>query len=91
MSKHTPGPWKHKADRLEIWDGNNLPIADVRCFRVADDAINANAALIAASPELLAIAKAYRNLLRTAAHTDGEVATFHHIESVIARAEGNES
>ena len=38
--------------------------------------------------ELLSIAKAYRNLLRTMAHSDGEVATFHYIENVIARAEG---
>jgi hypothetical protein len=45
------------------------------------------ARLIAAAPELLEIAKAYRNLLRTAAHTDGEVATFQHIEQVIALGE----
>jgi hypothetical protein len=43
--------------------------------------------LFAAAPELLAIAKAYRNLLHTAAHTDGEVATFQHIEQVIAKVE----
>jgi hypothetical protein len=39
-------------------------------------------------PELLKIAKAYRNLLRTMASTEGELATFAHIESVLAKAEG---
>lgn len=48
------------------------------------------ASLIAAAPELLDIAKAYRNLLKTMAHTDGEVATFQHIESVLARATGEQ-
>ena len=47
---------------------------------------DANARLIAAAPELLKIAQAYRNLLRTMAHTEGEVATFEHIESIIAKA-----
>lgn len=36
--------------------------------------------------ELLSIAEAYRNLLKTMAHTDGEVATFHHIEGVLTKA-----
>ena len=39
-------------------------------------------------PELLQIVKAYRNLLRTMASTEGELATFAHIESVLAKAEG---
>ena len=49
------------------------------------DAKNAPAFL--ASLELLEIAKAYRNLLRTMASTEGEVRTFHHVEGVIAKAE----
>lgn len=44
--------------------------------------------VIAQAPDLLRIAKAYRNSLKASAHTDGAVATFHHIESVIAKAEG---
>lgn len=40
---------------------------------------------------LIDIAKAYRNLLRTSAHTDGEVATYHHIEATIAKIEGQKS
>jgi hypothetical protein len=34
---------------------------------------------------LFVIAQAYRNYLRTAAHTEGEVATFHHIEATLAK------
>ena len=37
-------------------------------------------------PELLKIAQAYRNLLKTMAHTEEEVATFNHINAVIAAA-----
>lgn len=37
--------------------------------------------------ELLEIAKAYRNFLKTYAHTEGEVATYEHISEVIAKAE----
>ena len=48
---------------------------------------NANARLIAAAPELLAIAKAYRNLLKTSATTEAELATFQMIESTLARVE----
>lgn len=50
--------------------------------------IKHNSNLIAEAPKLLRIAIAYRNLLKTMASTDGEVATFHHIEEVIAKIEG---
>lgn len=46
------------------------------------------ARMFAAAPELLQIAKAYRNLLKTMASSEGEVATFEHVEGVILRAEG---
>lgn len=36
-----------------------------------------------AHEELVKIAQAYRNYLKRAAHTDGEVATYHHIEDVL--------
>ena len=58
---------------------------------ILEENIRENARIIdteACVGELLRIAKAYRNYLRTAAHTEGEVATFHHIESVIAKVEG---
>ena len=43
-------------------------------------------ALANSHAELVLIAQAYRNYLKTMAHTDGEVATFHHIEGALARA-----
>lgn len=41
-----------------------------------------------ASPELLRIAKAYHNFLRTQASSDVAVATFQHIGETISKAEG---
>lgn len=46
---------------------------------------SADAKLIAAAPELLQIAIAYRNLLKTMSQTEDECATFTHIESVISK------
>ena len=43
-------------------------------------------ALANSHAELVLIAQAYRNLLKTMAHTDGEVATYHHISDVLAKA-----
>jgi hypothetical protein len=68
-------------------DGFGKPVADCSRHRLPGEAL-ANARLIAAAPDLLEIAKAYRNLLRTMAHTDGDIATFHHVEAAIAQAEG---
>ncbi len=58
------------------------------CVAFEPGEFEANARLIASAPELLEIVKAYRNLLRTMASTEGELATFAHIESVLAKAEG---
>lgn len=58
---------------------------DIQQERIA---IRDFATVLAVVLELLTIAKAYRNLLRTSAHTEGEVATFHHIGEIIAKAEG---
>lgn len=92
--KHAPGPWKigenisgsidHKIFGIFANDEteSNGPSSICTCNE-------ADATLIAAAPELLKIAIAYRNLLKTMAHTDGEVTTFHHIESVIAKARGS--
>ena len=43
-------------------------------------------ALANSHAELVLIAQAYRNYLKTMAHTDGEVATYHHISDVLAKA-----
>jgi len=48
----------------------------------------ANARLIAKAPELLIAAIAYRNHLKTAASTEGEVRTYEHLCDLIAQATG---
>jgi hypothetical protein len=85
MSKATPGPWYVHAGTL---GGEYTVWAPSEARPITVQTTKANAHLIAAAPELLKIAEAYRNLLRSAAHTEGEVATFHHIESVIAKVRG---
>lgn len=90
-TQHTPGPWELSEGDTSLWAKSPLG-ARVRISNIIKHApingINhaANARLIAAAPELLTIAVAYQNLLRTSASTDGEIATFHHIESVIRKA-----
>lgn len=86
--EHTKGPWKvwkcehgMGSGRTYVEDSTEIIVAHMEQENYAD--------LVAAAPELLDIAKAYRNLLKTLAHTDGEVATYHHIENVLAKAEGN--
>lgn len=91
-TNHTPGPWRVANGR--IYSRAYQTALDLRLFVICDlDMGNdprgeqeSNARLIAAAPELLTIAVAYQNLLRTSASTDGEIATFHHIESVILKA-----
>lgn len=98
---HTPGPWIEKkypkvfgimsqgGRQIAIMTEHygDCPQVPLHQFdRSPQDA--SDAALITAAPELLEIAKAYRNLLKTMAHSDGEVDTFQHIENIIAKAEG---
>ena len=93
-TKHTPCPWATvpttakgahpDTKRLDIVSHG----AEFSPSFVAGDILPDDARLIAAAPDLLEIAKAYRNLLRTMAHTDGDIATFHHVETAITQAEG---
>lgn len=54
--KHTPGPWQQAA--FTIQHSNGGEIATVTAFGDDDNEAHANAALIAAAPELLAALKA---------------------------------
>lgn len=85
-TEHTPAPWSVQARE----DGHNFPFYVLHEAKEDIDGVEhaANARLIAAAPELLAIATAYRNLLRTMASTDNQVATFEHIERVLSSVEG---
>lgn len=94
---YTPGPWElvhhtapeHDGDRAIYGPGKNAKfICDMNGGPNDDSETLANARLIASAPELLEIAHAYRNLLKSMSHSDGEVATFNYIESVLAKAEG---
>lgn len=95
MTSHTPGPWKllhktahqHDGDRA-IYGPDNKLICEMNGGPNDNSEILANARLIASAPELLLIAKAYINLLRTMADTDGLVETFHHIKNLIEKVEG---
>lgn len=89
-SKHTPGPWAITAQdacRIISTGADGKPyartLAETCGYKTEREA---NARLIAAAPELLLIAIAYRNLLKTMAHTEEEVATFNHINAVVAAA-----
>ncbi|MBK8871854.1 MAG: hypothetical protein IPN19_12700 [Elusimicrobia bacterium] len=90
---HTPGPWSVGCEDLggealcyKVYGKDNQKIATVGRWNSVGD--HANARLIASAPELLEIAYAYRNLLKSMSQSDGEVATFNYIESVLAKAEG---
>ncbi len=56
MSKHTSGPWGlyHVGNRQEIWDKEGVTIAVVPVYHATPRESEANAALIAAAPDLLA-------------------------------------
>lgn len=100
--KHTPGPWRVVdgpglcgisvvSNNFKSWNEPPQHAFWVHSTIYNDKGImnaKANARLIAAAPEMLEIVKAYRNFLRTMAHTEGEVRTFEHVESIIAKAEG---
>lgn len=82
---HTPGPWVVTADRLLRVSTlrYDLTICTTGCDTSQRDSWEANARLIAAAPELLALCK--RALTQSArVHPDFMTA----LENVIAKAEG---
>ena len=78
---------KEKA-QLKDWHGW-IPEMEGEYYKLTKEQFLQARRAVNAHDDLLSIAKAYRNLLRTAAHTEGEVATFHHINDVLAKAEGS--
>ena len=94
--KHTLGPWYTDGSLIcrDDCDGRTL-VAEAKPLDYAGNCTEeekANAEVIVRACnshyELLKIAEAYRNLLKTSAHTEGEVATYHHIVDVLKRAKG---
>ena len=56
MSKHTPGPWTVKLNRVErhpVYGPDGEPVARCLCPRPSTKEWDANARLIAAAPEML--------------------------------------
>lgn len=84
---YTPGPWFKDGPFVRHVDSGHV-IVIVDDALTTEDERSANARLIAAAPEMLEIVKAYRNLLRTSAQTDGQVATYQHVQDVLAKATG---
>jgi hypothetical protein len=96
---HTPGPWVNMTDRLEV-HADGRAIANINCSHIADEAIDANARLIAAAPELLEALRTAHYQIRNRhaelqiSHGDANDRTkecLEHLESIreaIAKAEG---
>ncbi len=83
---HTPTPWELASNERHVLDSEKLIVVYPGGSR-SEVTAKANAQFIVAAcnahEELVKIAQAYRNYLKRAAHTDGEVATYHHIEDVL--------
>ena len=96
MAEHTPGPWTYREppeslDRpIAYWvdgpgAGGAMPIADI-VTNIAQ--AEANARLIASSPNLLAVAKLAQSLLSEEYGDSYEV--LKQLDAAIAKAEGRE-
>lgn len=96
---HTPGPWSvepHDRDENtyyiiapEIGNAMLAKTMTSRDLRVPADIVHANARLIAAAPELLAVAKKAANmLLRNTLQDSEDTAVYQSLRSAIAKAEG---
>ena len=90
-TKHTPGPWvvtrTKRATTVTEVDGSE--IASVFMLGIVEQG-RANAALIAAAPELLAVLLDARELVDYLANVGNEAAEecFRRIEAVVAKANG---
>ena len=89
-TKHTAGPWKFNDGYVRAEDGT--PVADVRLDNPKEEE-DANAALIAAAPELLEAAKKALDCIKgfDTAFADGDGDKLEEVrllEAAIAKAEG---
>lgn len=77
MSGHTPGPWE--AWRGDVWSQSDLLVAIINRAKEVGNG-RANARLIAAAPDLLAVLQGALGLLET--HPEGEEATRAAIDAI---------
>lgn len=89
---HTPGPWEFVQAGSGDFPTWNVRIGDrgfIRLPGTADmDVMDADARLIAAAPELLALAYQYANDMRYPPTTDSRERRLAAAQAVIAKAEG---
>lgn len=81
-TKHTAGPWSYahgSKDLITGPDGQDVAYVDTSIPERTRAERTANLELIRRAPELLRAAAAYRNHLRTAAHTEEQVRTYEHL------------
>lgn len=103
MGKHTPGPWRarsYQTDDGDVWvdcDSWVNPktascrggtVATVLASGVGGGSVEANAALIAAAPELLEVLKAFPAVHTSGAEFKALGAWLERVSAVIAKAEG---
>lgn len=93
-AKHTPGPWEVAGGYIRTrFDGRNGGFSIARVEALNDER-DANAAVLAAAPDLLAVAKLSAGALCLSgiepdAHGEDEIAwLLHQTEAAIAKATG---
>lgn len=97
-AKHTPGPWRitdHAESAVFVYAGDNQYLNHVaRVHNTPTKATRqANARLIAAAPDMLAMLKQLRDLLQNETGLDTRIweDTAQELLDVISQAEGDES
>ncbi len=95
MSEHTPGPWRAEAfgvGCMDIWGPNREEIAAVHDNDGGDDPefypAVANAHLIAAAPDLLAVVREYYEAYNGAEYAEGGWPLMDHARAALIKAEG---
>lgn len=88
----TPGPWRYdgSADSL-FWSvelRNGLQTREILVEGFSDVEADANARLIAAAPDLLALVRQYRDDMRHGVSEDGATRREQAIDAVLAKVEG---
>ena len=90
--QHTPGPWQIglTANRCQIYtrSGYSVGFAREEFGKINGTTAEANARLIAAAPDLLALAHQYRNDLRHPPTADSITRRLAAIDAVLAKVKG---
>ena len=85
---HTPGPWKVGNGPVIYTEDLRVLVAEGHGLNIEDTEVDANARLIAASPDLLFIAKRIHALMESGDLNGADWTEFAQLGSAIAKAEG---